>query len=103
MVCIVHPNYNDIIKYFTSKGINDIDKNNWKEHLQDKDLKEEIIKEIDDFGRKNGLKGFEIPKKIHLFKDEFSVENQVMTPTMKIRRHTAKKFFEKEINDMYEL
>ena len=103
LVCIVHPNYNDIIKYFTSKGINDIDKNNWKEHLQDKDLKEEIIKEIDDFGRKNGLKGFEIPKKIHLFKDEFSVENQVMTPTMKIRRHTAKKFFEKEINDMYEL
>ena len=103
LVCIIHPNYNDIIKYFTNKGINDIDKTNWKDHFQDNDLKEEIIKEIDDFGRKNGLKGFEIPKKIHLFKDEFSVENQVMTPTMKIRRHNAKKFFEKEINDMYEL
>ena len=103
LVCIVHPNNNDIIKYFKSKGINDIDKNNWKEYLEDKDLKEEIIKEIDSFGRKNGLKGFEIPKKVHLFKDEFSVENQIITPTMKIRRHIAKNIFEKEINDMYEL
>ena len=103
LVCIVHPNNNDIIKYFKNKGINDIDKNNWKEYLEDKDLKEEIIKEIDSFGRKNGLKGFEIPKKVHLFKDEFSVENQIITPTMKIKRHIAKNIFEKEINDMYEL
>ena len=103
LVCIVHPNNNDIIKYFKSKGINDIDKNNWKEYLEDKDLKEEIIKEIDSFGRKIGLKGFEIPKKVHLFKDEFSVENQIITPTMKIKRHIAKNIFEKEINDMYEL
>ena len=58
---------------------------------------------MDTFGRKNGLKGFELPKKIYLFKDKFSVENKIITPTMKIKRHVAKKIFEEEINKMYEI
>ena len=58
---------------------------------------------MDSHGRKFGLKGFELPKKIYLFKDKFSVENQIITPTMKIKRHIAKKIFEKQINEMYEI
>ena len=30
-----------------------------------------------------------------------TIENQIITPTLKIRRHQAKKFFEKEINKLY--
>jgi long-chain acyl-CoA synthetase len=102
LVCIVHPNSDDIINYLKSKGIDDVSYDNYKNYFDDEDLKKEIIKEMDSFGRKNGLKGFEIPKQIYLFKDKFSVENQIITPTMKIKRHVAKKFFEKEINNMYE-
>ena len=102
LVCIVHPKSDDIINYLKSKGINDVSYDNYKNYFDDEDLKKEIIKEMDSFGRKNGLKGFEIPKQIYLFKDKFSVENQIITPTMKIKRHVAKKFFEKEINNMYE-
>ena len=43
-----------------------------------------------------------IQKKIYLVKEPFSIENQIMTPTMKLRRHFAKKFFENEINKLYE-
>ena len=103
LVCIVHPKENDIINYLKNKGINDVDINNCKDYFDNKDLKDEIIKEMDSYGRKFGLKGFELPKKIYLFKDKFSVENQIITPTMKIKRHIAKKIFEKQINEMYEI
>ena len=52
---------------------------------------------MDKFGREKNLMGFEIPKKIYLAKEPFSIENQLMTPTMKLRRQIAKKYFEKEI------
>lgn len=79
-----------------------MDNNNCINYFEDQDLKDAIIKEMDIFGRQNGLKGFELPKKIYLFKDKFSVENQIITPTMKIRRHIAKKIFEEQINKLYE-
>ena len=103
LVCIVYPKVNDIINYFKNKGINDINTNNYMDYLEDNDLKNDIIKEMDKYGRINGLNGFELPKKIYLFKDRFSVENQILTPTMKIKRHIAKKIFEEQINKMYEI
>ncbi len=57
---------------------------------------------MDKFGREKNLMGFELPKKIYLVKEPFSIENQIMTPTMKLRRHFAKKFFEEQINKLYE-
>ncbi len=102
VVCIVHPKSDDIINYLKSKGIDNVNYENYKDYFDDEHLKKEIINEMDIFGRKNGLKGFELPKKIYLFKDKFSVENEIVTPTMKIKRHFAKKFFEKEINNMYD-
>jgi long-chain acyl-CoA synthetase len=102
LICIVHPKFKDIIEFLKSKGINDVDNNNCVNYFEDQDLKDTIIKEMDTFGRQNGLKGFELPKKVYLFKDKFSVENQIITPTMKIRRHIAKKIFEEQINKLYE-
>jgi long-chain acyl-CoA synthetase len=102
LICIVHPKFKDIVDFLKSKGINDVDNNNCVNYFEDQDLKDAIIKEMDSFGRQNGLKGFELPKKIFLFKDKFSVENQIITPTMKIRRHIAKKIFEEQINKLYE-
>ena len=102
LICIVHPKFKDIVDFLKSKGINDVDNNNCVNYFEDQDLKDTIIKEMDTFGRQNGLKGFELPKKIYLFKDKFSVENQIITPTMKIRRHIAKKIFEEQINKLYE-
>ena len=68
-----------------------VTKENYKSYFDSQDLKTDIVKELDKYGRSNGLKGFELPKKIHLTKEHFTVENQIITPTMKIRRHIAKK------------
>lgn len=40
-----------------------MDNNNCINYFEDQDLKDAIIKEMDIFGRQNGLKGFELPKK----------------------------------------
>ena len=59
------------------QGVEKNSKENNKDNFENKDLKAEIIKELDKFGRSNGLKGFELPKKIHLTQERFSVENQI--------------------------
>ena len=102
LICIVYPKINDIIDFFKNKGIQDINKNNVKNYYENEELKKEIINVMDKFGREKNLMGFELPKKIYLVKEPFSIENQIMTPTMKLRRHFAKKFFEEQINKLYE-
>ena len=102
LICIVYPKKEDIIEFLKNKGVNNVDKKNCINYFDDKDLKEEIIKVMDKYGREKNLVGFELPKKIYLTKEPFSVDNQIMTPTMKLRRHVAKKIFEKQINELYE-
>lgn len=100
-ICIVYPKKDDIIEFLKSKGIQEVDKTNYKNYFENEDLKNEIIHVMDKFGREKNLMGFEIPKKIYLAREPFSIENQLMTPTMKLRRQIAKKYFEKEIEQLY--
>jgi len=47
------------------------------------------------------LKGFEVPKAIHVEAKEFTQVNGLLTPTLKFKRETAKKIYEKQIGKMY--
>ena len=102
LICIAYPKKDDIINYFKNKGIKEINENNYKNYLENEDLKKEIINVMDKFGRDNNLMGFELPKKIYLVKEPFTIDNQIMTPTMKLRRHFARKYFEEQINKLYD-
>ena len=102
LICIAYPKKDDIINYFKNKGIKEINENNYKNYLENEDLKKEIINVMDKFGRENNLMGFELPKKIYLVKEPFTIDNQIMTPTMKLRRHFARKYFEEQINKLYD-
>ena len=101
LVCIVYPKFGDVIEFLKNKGIEGVNKDNCKNYFENEELKNDIINIMDKFGRENNLMGFELPKKVYLVKEPFSIENEIMTPTMKLRRHFAKKFFEKEINKLY--
>ena len=102
LICIAYPKKDDIINFFKNKGIKEINENNYKNYLENEDLKKEIINVMDKFGRENNLMGFELPKKIYLVKEPFTIDNQIMTPTMKLRRHFARKYFEEQINKLYD-
>ena len=59
---------------------NEEDEKNIEWNLQrDPDLFKDILKETNDYNRKNHIKGFKIVKKVHLCKEHFSVDNNLLT------------------------
>ncbi|KAJ2027514.1 medium-chain fatty acid-CoA ligase faa2 [Coemansia sp. S16] len=65
------------------------------------DITSHFIRVFDAWGRKNGLKGFEIPKNIFLESRPFSVENNILTPTFKVKRPVAKDLYKPTLERLY--
>ena len=101
LVGILVPKSKDVIEFLKKKGIENVSKENYKDYFEDEDLIKDILNEINDFSRHNDIKGFEIIKKVYLSKEAFTIDNNLLTTTLKIRRHVAKKHNLKEIEKMY--
>ncbi|KAI8854147.1 long-chain-fatty-acid--CoA ligase 6 [Chytridium lagenaria] len=67
---------------------------------EDESIKQMIFKSIVEEGRRNGLKGFELPSAIHLSAKTFE-ELGLLTPTFKTKRHEARKVFAQKIEALY--
>ncbi|RWS27646.1 Long-chain-fatty-acid--CoA ligase 6-like protein [Leptotrombidium deliense] len=61
-----------------------------------------ILDDIVSIGKKEGLRSFEQVKNIYLTPNPFTIENGLLTPTMKTKRAECKKYFKKEIDAMYQ-
>ncbi|XP_065185290.1 long-chain-fatty-acid--CoA ligase 1-like [Sycon ciliatum] len=64
-------------------------------------FKQDIMKEIHALGKEKGLKGFEQVKALHLHPEPFTVEDNLLTPTMKMKRPQLRTRFATEIQAMY--
>ncbi|CDW87746.1 long-chain-fatty-acid--ligase 5 [Stylonychia lemnae] len=69
-------------------------------------LTSEVVKKavIDEFNRMASnfsLTSLEKIKKVHLTTTVFSTENDLATPTMKVKRFNVRKYFEKELEELY--
>ncbi len=62
-----------------------------------KHILDEIAAKVKEFQ----LNGLERVRKVHIIDYGFSVANDLMTPTFKVKRNQAKKAFQKEIDEMY--
>ncbi|MFC1555444.1 AMP-dependent synthetase/ligase [candidate division KSB1 bacterium] len=71
-----------------------------KEMVKDPRTVELIQNEIDRLSEE--LSNYERIKKVILLDEEFTQENGVLTPTLKIKRQIVEKKFEKKINQLYE-
>uniref|UniRef100_A0A5B7AF08 Long-chain-fatty-acid--CoA ligase n=1 Tax=Davidia involucrata TaxID=16924 RepID=A0A5B7AF08_DAVIN len=60
-----------------------------------------VLDDMDAVGREAQLRGFEFAKAVTLVLEPFTVENDLLTPTFKIKRPQAKAYFAKAISDMY--
>lgn len=69
--------------------------------INNKEARELVKKKIMEAGRAADLQGFEIPRNVWLTADQFTVENDLMTPTMKLKRNTLQAKFKEEIAKMY--
>lgn len=98
LVCIVCPS-DDIFDFWRRK--HKTSKTN-DEILELPEFKKKLMEDLIQTGKDNGLKGYEQIKNVYFTKEPFSMENDLLTPTGKIKRHTTFKRYKAEIDKMYE-
>uniref|UniRef100_F1KZF3 Long-chain-fatty-acid--CoA ligase n=1 Tax=Ascaris suum TaxID=6253 RepID=F1KZF3_ASCSU len=64
-------------------------------------LKKVIMDDMIDIGKKGGLQSFEQVKDIYVSSERFTIENDLLTPTLKGRRPNIQKHFAEQIEEMY--
>ena len=98
LISIVFPD-NEYIKLLAEKLnlIGDFD-----DLIKNAKIIEFVQKEIDEIGKKNGLFGFEMIKKIHLISQSMGTKN-LLTQTYKIKRNLAKQYFKDIIETLYDV
>ena len=104
-VALVYPELNECVQFLKNEkilGEFDYDKIKIEDLCDNKNMEEEIIKDCNITGRKYDLKGFEIPRKIRIIKEPFSLENNLMTPTLKLKSKSIKAKYNDLIRNMYD-
>jgi len=79
------------------------DTNALKEAVKDPRVIQEVLKLLSAEAKKNKLAGFEHVKRIHLSMNPFSIEDNTMTPTLKLRRKDAYAKYKAELDALYAL
>ena len=104
-VALIYPELNECIKFLKeNKKMGDIDYNkiSYKDLCGNKIMEDEIVKDCDIVGRRSGLKGFELPKKISIIDEPFSPKNGLMTSTLKLKSKIIKNKYNATLKRMYE-
>ena len=104
-VALVYPELNECVQFLKNEkilGEIDYDKIKIEDLCDNKNMEEEIIKDCNITGRKYDLKGFEIPRKIRIIKEPFSLENNLITPTLKLKSKNIKAKYNDLIRNMYD-
>ena len=71
------------------------------EHMADKDFRRKVFEDIMKLCETTKLNKLERPKQMQLILEPFSVDNQVLTPTSKIKRNVARVYFKDSVSKMY--
>ncbi|VDN59562.1 unnamed protein product [Dracunculus medinensis] len=99
LVAIVVP-VESMMKNWFRENFGDSEKP-YKEILTMKEAKDYVLNELQKIGKENNLNSIEQVKAVHLTCEAFSMENGLLTPTMKIKRAQLRKLYRQKINDLY--
>ncbi|CAL1273035.1 unnamed protein product [Larinioides sclopetarius] len=99
LVAVIVPDKEVLTSWCKEKGI----EGTWEEICRNKVVKELILNDITNLGKKAGLKSFEQVKDIYVHSGMFTVDNGLLTPTLKTKRPDCKKCFMDVIDSMYRL
>nr|KAF6321968.1 acyl-CoA synthetase long chain family member 5 [Pipistrellus kuhlii] len=98
LVAVVVPD-SEVLPTFAAKlGV----KGSFEELCQNQVIKQAILEDLQKIGKEGGLKSFEQVKSIYLHSEPFSIENGLLTPTLKAKRGELSKYFQTQINSLYE-
>ncbi|GJD05685.1 Long chain acyl-CoA synthetase 7, peroxisomal [Galdieria sulphuraria] len=98
LVAVVHPNQQKSEQWAEENQKT----RDFKELCKDKEFKKAVLEDLKKVAKSKSLKGYEAVKNIYLEPEAFSIENDLMTPTMKLKRPALSKKYQKEIEKMYQ-
>ncbi|NWU23070.1 ACSL5 ligase, partial [Dyaphorophyia castanea] len=97
LIGIVVPDAEMLPEFAAKLGV----KGSFEELCKTPAVKKAILDDLIRLGREAGLKSFEQVKDLYIHTELFSVENGLLTPTLKAKRGDLVKFFQKEIEALY--
>uniref|UniRef100_A0AAQ5X0L4 Arachidonate--CoA ligase n=1 Tax=Amphiprion ocellaris TaxID=80972 RepID=A0AAQ5X0L4_AMPOC len=74
---------------------------NLSEQAGNHEVKAAILEDMLRLGKEGGLKSFEQVKAIYIHTEQFSIENGLLTPTMKAKRNEMRQYFRSQIDELY--
>ena len=101
LVAVVVPEKPVLEKWASDSGVK-VDGGNYDELLKDSRVNKHIMSEIIQKSKEAGFFGFEIPQRVFLTSNVFTAENDILTPTFKIKRNDAKRVFLAHIKELYD-
>jgi len=97
-VGIIVPNPATVKAWAAENGKNVDD---WAALMKSPELKKAIMDELDQIGKANKLSSLERPRDIYVTAEAFSVENDILTPTFKLKRNKGRDAYKQQIDAMY--
>jgi len=98
VVAVVVPDQPVLEKWASDNSVSGV----YSEVIKSAQVSELLLGEIKKKCKESGCFGFEIPARVHVTGTLFSVENDLLTPTFKLKRNEAKAHFINEIKAMYD-
>ncbi|KAF6839248.1 long-chain-fatty-acid-- ligase faa2 [Colletotrichum plurivorum] len=84
------------------KSVEKTDLTALKVAANDAKVKKVFIAELDKIGKKHKFNSYERVRNVYLDIDPFSIDNELLTPTLKLKRPQTAKAFRSQIDQMYE-
>ncbi|KAL7868295.1 hypothetical protein SRHO_G00096790 [Serrasalmus rhombeus] len=97
LVAIIVPDPDFLPNWASKKGFH----GSYEELCNNKAVKDAILEDIVKIGKESGLKSFEQVKDIALYAEQFSVQNDLLTPTLKAKRTELRNHFRQQIDQLY--
>ncbi|KGL78285.1 Long-chain-fatty-acid--CoA ligase 1, partial [Tinamus guttatus] len=97
LIAVVVPDPETLSNWAKKRGF----EGSYEELCRNKDLKNLILEDMVRIGKEFGLKSFEQVKDIALHPEMFSIENGLLTPTLKAKRPELRKYFKSQIDELY--
>lgn len=97
LIGIVVPDPEVFVNWAKERGL----VGSYQELCQNPDVKNAVLEDMKDVGKKAGLKSFEQVKDLYLHPEMFSIANGLLTPTLKSRRTDIRRVFQEQLSTMY--
>jgi long-chain acyl-CoA synthetase len=96
-VLLVVPNHSTVRAWAAAR---DVPADDLHALVKRRDLVETVEREV--MSRLAGLAHFELPKRVMILPEDFSIEGGELTPTLKVRRRVVERNYRAELDELYE-